>query len=94
MRVPFVQPILHIFDSVSAMTKKFTFFFTKFDLDWSERKLNMKITGKVPGVDASNSDTAVFAGNDRSFGAPENNLLFDRICACTSRPTTLLYLPL
>lgn len=36
-----------------------------------------KITGKVPGVDASNSETAVFAGNDKSFGAPENNLLFD-----------------
>lgn len=43
---------------------------------------------------ASKSETAVFAGADGSFKAAENNLLFDKICACTSRPTTLLYLPL
>lgn len=52
------------------------------------------VTGNVPGVAASKSETAVFAGDDGSFGAAENNLLFDKICACTSRPTTLLYLPL
>lgn len=48
----------------------------------------------MPGVAASNSETAVFAGADGSFGAAENNLLFDKICACTSSPTTLLYFPL
>lgn len=52
------------------------------------------VTGNVPGVAASKSETAVFAGDDGSFGAAENNLLFDKICACTSRPTTLSYLPL
>lgn len=54
----------------------------------------MNTTGNVPGVAASKSETAVFAGADGSFGAAENSLLFDWICACTSRPTTLLYLPL
>lgn len=51
-------------------------------------------TGNVPGVDASNSATAVFEAALWSLAAPENSLLFDRICACTSRPTTLLYMPL
>lgn len=51
-------------------------------------------TGNVPGVAASKNETAVFAGKDASFGAPENSLLFDEICAWTSRPTTLLYFPL
>lgn len=44
MRVPFVQPILHIFDSVSAMTKKFTFFLQ--NSTWIGRNENW--TWKLP----------------------------------------------
>lgn len=38
-----------------------------------------KHTGNVPGVEASKNDTAVLAGADGLFAAPENNLLFERI---------------
>lgn len=64
----------------------------KFFIQFQESPQNNdenQITGNVPGVAASKSETAVFAGDVGSFGAAENNLLFDKICACTSRPTTL-----
>lgn len=38
-------------------------------------------TGIVPGIAASNRETHLFAGALLSFGAPENNLLDDVICA-------------
>lgn len=31
------------------------------------------ITGNVPGIEASNKATPVFAANVNSFGAPENS---------------------
>lgn len=48
-------------------------------------------TGKVPGMAQSNNETLLLIGEAYFVEAPENNLLTDLICACTSRPTTLFH---
>lgn len=37
------------------------------------------LTGKVPGIDASNADTHVLAGAENFTSAPENNFDFVNI---------------
>lgn len=51
-------------------------------------------TGKVPGIEQSNKDTFLLTGLANSFGALENNLLFEAICAWISKPTTAFHLSL
>lgn len=46
-----------------------------------EYTTNVLRTGNVPGIAASKRETHVFAGALQSFGAPENNLLDELICA-------------
>ena len=51
----------------------------------------LKLTGRVPGKAASNSDTCVLVGPPNLFSAPENSLLSVFIWAWISSPTTLFH---
>jgi hypothetical protein len=46
------------------------------------------ITGSMPGMAASTSDTWLFGAPPNSVEAPENSLDFEVTCACTSMPMT------
>jgi hypothetical protein len=51
-------------------------------------------TGRVPGIDASNSATLELTGEPNSVAAPENSFETLAICEWISRPTTLFHLVL
>src|SRR5690242_18240269 len=46
------------------------------------------MTGSMPGIAASTSDTWLFGAPPNSVDAPENSFDRDETCACTSIPTT------
>jgi hypothetical protein len=46
------------------------------------------ITGSMPGIAASTSDTWLFGSPPNSVEAPENNFAWEDTCACTSMPIT------
>ena len=46
------------------------------------------ITGSMPGIAASTSDTWLLGAPPNSVEAPENNFDLEVTCACTSRPMT------
>ena len=52
------------------------------------------ITGNVPGCARETGLTCVFANAPKLLLSPENNLLFVRSWACTSKPITTSYLSL
>ena len=46
------------------------------------------MTGSMPGIAASTSDTCEFGAPPKSVEAPENSLECESTCACTSMPIT------
>ena len=46
------------------------------------------ITGSMPGMAASTSETWLLGGAPKAVAAPENNFAADITWACTSRPMT------
>ncbi len=46
------------------------------------------MTGSMPGMAASTSETFVLGSAPKAVGAPENSLEFEATCAWTSSPMT------
>src|SRR5262245_46038589 len=51
------------------------------------------MTGNMPGIAASTSDTCVFGALPKAVEAPENSFVFETTWACTSMPTTISQSP-
>src|SRR5262245_10983885 len=51
------------------------------------------MTGSMPGMAASTSETWLFGGPPKAVEAPENSLALEATCACTSRPITVSQSP-
>lgn len=54
--------------------------------------MKLGLTGSVPGMAASKTDTHEFAAAPNATLEPEKSLDRARICAWISRPTTLFHL--
>ena len=51
------------------------------------------ITGSMPGIAASTSETWLLGSAPNSVAAPENSFEREATCACTSRPTMTSHSP-